>query len=57
VVVDDTTNAITTYPAVFIWNQNRTPNGMGMGMALQYSNLTPAWESLQLPALVIDPAK
>jgi hypothetical protein len=56
VVVDDATGAITTYPAVYIWNQNRTPGTDGMSTSgLQYSNLTPAWDPVKLPALVIPP--
>jgi hypothetical protein len=50
IVIDNTTGAMTTYPAVYLWNQNRTPNGN-----THYSNLTPAWDPLQLPALVIPP--
>ena len=54
VVVDDASGAITTYPAVYIWNQNRTPGADGMSSAgLQYSNLTPAWDPIKLPPLVI----
>ena len=50
IVVDNTTNAITTYPAVYVWNQNRTPSN-GMATNLQYSNLTPAWDPFALPPL------
>jgi hypothetical protein len=50
IVVDNTTQAITTYPAVYLWNQNRTPS-MGMAANLQYSNLTPAWDPFVLPPL------
>jgi len=54
VVVDDATGAITSYPAVYIWNQNRTPAANGASTAtLQYSNLTPAWDPIELPPLVI----
>ncbi|HEX2877473.1 MAG TPA: hypothetical protein VHP33_39770 [Polyangiaceae bacterium] len=54
VVVDNTTKAITTYPAVYIWNQNRAPGAAGAGAAgLHYSNLTPAWDPIKLPPLVI----
>lgn len=54
VVVDKATNAVTTYPAVYIWNQNRTPGNGGMGQGIQYSNLTPAWDPFKLPPIVID---
>ena len=54
VVVDNTTKAITSYPAVYIWNQNRAPGAAGAGAAgLHYSNLTPAWDPIKLPPLVI----
>jgi hypothetical protein len=56
VVVDNTTGAVTTYPAVYIWNQNRTPGADGTtSTGLQYSNLTPAWDPITLPALMIPP--
>ena len=58
VVVDNTTKAITTYPAVYIWNQNRAPGADGTAAAgLHYSNLTPAWDPIMLPPLVIPPVK
>jgi hypothetical protein len=50
IVVDNTSGAITTYPAVYLWNQNRTPSN-GAAMNLQYSNLTPAWDPFALPPL------
>ena len=54
VVVDDATGAITTYPAMYIWNQNRSPGATGTTTAsLQYSNLTPAWDPIELPPLII----
>lgn len=52
VVVDDATQAITTYPAVYIWNQNRAPGADGAA-GLHYSNLTPAWDPIKLPPLDI----
>ncbi|MEO7037982.1 MAG: hypothetical protein ABI548_28705 [Polyangiaceae bacterium] len=56
VVLDNTTGAVTTYPAVYIWNQNRTPGADGASASsLSYSNLTPAWDPITLPALVIPP--
>ena len=54
VVVDNATNTVTSYPAVYIWNQNRTPGADGTSATgLQYSNLTPAWDPIKLPPLVI----
>jgi hypothetical protein len=55
IVVDNATNAVTTYPAVYIWNQNRTPGAGNTAMNLQYSNLTPAWAPFALPPLYIAP--
>jgi hypothetical protein len=56
IVVDNATQQVTTYPAVYIWNQNRTPGAGGTtAMNLQYSNLTPAWAPFALPPLVIPP--
>jgi len=52
VVVDNATNQITTYPAVYIWNQNRAPGAAGAA-GLHYSNLTPAWDPIKLPPLKI----
>lgn len=52
IVVDNTSGNITTYPAVYVWNQNRTPGATG-AESLQYSNLTPAWDPFLLPPLVI----
>jgi hypothetical protein len=56
IVVDNATGAATSYPAVYIWNQNRTPGAGGTtASALQYSNLTPAWDPIALPPLDIPP--
>jgi hypothetical protein len=56
IVIDNKTGQITTYPAVYIWNQNRTPGSMpGTQTTLQYSNLTPAWAPFALPPLSIAP--
>lgn len=56
VVVDNATKQITTYPAVYIWNQNRAPSANGAA-SLHYSNLTPAWDPIKLPDLMIPPVK
>jgi hypothetical protein len=56
IVVDNATGAATSYPAVYIWNQNRTPGADGTtSSGLQYSNLTPAWDPIALPPLNIPP--
>jgi hypothetical protein len=55
IVVDKVTGAIKTYPAAYVWNQNRTPGAGGAGaQGIQYSNLTPAWDPFKLPPLVIE---
>jgi hypothetical protein len=51
--VDNTTGEVVTYPALYVWNQNRLAmNGMGSGV--QFSNLTPAWDPFDLPPVVVD---
>jgi hypothetical protein len=51
--VDNATGNVVTYPALYIWNQNRLAmNGMGSG--IQFSNLTPAWDPFMLPPVVVD---
>jgi hypothetical protein len=51
-VVDDKTGDITTYPALYVWNQNRLATN-GQGAAIQFSNLTPAWDPFTLPPIMI----
>ncbi len=43
VVVDDASGEITTYPAVYLWNQDATT-----------SNLTPAWDDFKIPDVPIE---
>lgn len=45
---------VTTYPALYVWNQNRLATAGGTGMGIQFSNLTPAWDPFKLPPIVID---
>lgn len=52
VVVDNATQQVTTYPAVYIWNQNRLAGANGEA-GLKYSNLTPAWDPIKLPPIII----
>ncbi|HWP06253.1 MAG TPA: hypothetical protein VNN72_10945 [Polyangiaceae bacterium] len=54
IVVDNATGAIQTFPALYIWNQNRLATNDGNGMAIQFSNLTPAWDPFKLPPVVIN---
>jgi hypothetical protein len=50
IVVDHATNVVTTYPAVYVWNQNRT-HDVGFSGSGPYSNLTPTWGRIFLPPL------
>jgi hypothetical protein len=54
IVIDNASGAITSYPAQYIWNQNRLATASGDGMATKFSNLTPAWDPFQLPPIVIN---
>ncbi|HEU4576633.1 MAG TPA: hypothetical protein VFS67_00165 [Polyangiaceae bacterium] len=53
IVVDDATGDVTTYPAIYIWNQNTRVNADGSTTQRQTSNLTPAWDEFILPPIVI----
>jgi len=53
IVVDNATGAVTSFPALYIWNQNRLATAGGMGASIQFSNLTPAWDPFQLPPIQI----
>jgi hypothetical protein len=57
VVVDDKTGTVTSYPAIYLWNQNRTPGPQGASVGLQYANLTPVWGNTVLPPVQIEAAK
>jgi hypothetical protein len=48
IVVDDASGEITTYPAVYLWNQNNlVENG---ALTQQHTfNLTPAWDEFRIP--------
>jgi hypothetical protein len=54
IVVDNMTGAIQTFPALYIWNQNRLATADMKGMAIQFSNLTPAWDPFKLPPVKIN---
>jgi hypothetical protein len=57
VTVDDESGEVTTYPAVYLWNQNRVLSTAGNGntsvSTARLSNLTPAWDEFILPPIVI----
>ena len=48
IVVDDATGSIVSYPAIYIWNQNRIASSAGVS---QFTNMTPVWGSTVLPPL------
>ena len=50
IVVDDATQAITTYPAIYLWNQNVLVDvATGTSTVSNTSNLTPAWDNFSIP--------
>jgi len=51
IAVDDTNGSITSYPAIYIWNQNRTAT---TGVTA-FANMTPVWGTTVLPPLNIPP--
>jgi WD40-like Beta Propeller Repeat len=57
VVVDDKTGSVTSYPAIYLWNQNRVAGADGVGVGTRYANMTPVWGSTELARLEIQPAK
>ncbi|HYQ00944.1 MAG TPA: hypothetical protein VER96_19880 [Polyangiaceae bacterium] len=50
IVVDDASGSITSYPAIYIWNQNRVP-----GSVNGFSARSPVWGSTILPPQNIPP--
>jgi len=48
IVVDNASGEISSYPAVYLWNQNRVVVGDSATVD-QASNLTPAWDEFQIP--------
>ena len=52
IVVDEASGDITTYPAVYLWNQNRLQRD-GELRATSTSNLTPAWAEFDIPPVVV----
>ena len=41
--------AVTTYPAIYLWNQNTVVDAAGTPTPLVTSNLTPAWDDFSIP--------
>jgi len=48
-IVVDATGAVTTYPAIYLWNQNILVAADGTPTPEQTSNLTPAWNDFSIP--------
>ncbi|MES1172949.1 MAG: hypothetical protein ABUL62_01380 [Myxococcales bacterium] len=57
VVVNDKTGSVASYPAIYLWNQNRIAGPDGAGVGTQYANMTPVWGSTELAPLGIEAAK
>jgi hypothetical protein len=55
-IVVDAGGNVTTYPAVYLWNQNFLVDGAGNVTVQPTSNLTPAWDDFSIPPVppVID---
>lgn len=45
----DPSGAVTTYPAIYLWNQNIAVAADGTPTVLRTSNLTPAWNDFTIP--------
>jgi hypothetical protein len=48
-IVVDANGAVTTYPAIYLWNQNILVDEAGNAVIQQTSNLTPAWDDFSIP--------
>jgi hypothetical protein len=52
IVVDDATGTVASYPAIYIWNQNRVA---ASGVPSAYATVTPVWGTTALPPQSIPP--
>ena len=55
-VVENADGTLTTYPAVYLWNQQNLVNGSGVDAQvseLKTSNLTPAWDEFVVPPVTV----
>jgi hypothetical protein len=48
-IVVDASGGVTTYPAIYLWNQNFLVDAAGNATVQQTSNLTPAWDDFSIP--------
>ena len=48
-IVVDASGNVTTYPAIYLWNQNTVVDAAGTATLQQTSNLTPAWDDFSIP--------
>ena len=52
-LVDDGSGTLTTYPALYIWNQPSTYTGTQSYNGSHQSNHTPTWEVVDIPPVVV----
>jgi len=52
IVVDDATGSVSSYPAIYIWNQNRVAAD---GSPIAYAAITPAWGTTVLAPQTVPP--
>jgi hypothetical protein len=50
--VVDASGKVTSYPAIYLWNQNRLQQG-GTTDETATSNLTPAWAEFDIPEVFV----
>ena len=56
-VVDDATGSISSFPAIYVWNQNRISGPSSAGVGQQFANMTPVWGTTTLSPLDIAAAE
>ena len=54
IVVDNESGLMRSFPAIYLWNQNRAAGSSGASR-LHRSNFWPSWSNAQLPPLTIPP--
>ncbi|MES1182888.1 MAG: hypothetical protein ABUL60_03680 [Myxococcales bacterium] len=52
IVVDNDSGVMRSFPAIYLWNQNRAA---GNGIGIKRSNFSPSWSNAQLAPLTIPP--